>query len=389
MFDDTKLSRAGTDSDGNSGILNPPVYRASTIHFPTIEAFDSRFERRFDDVVYGSYGTPTTKALEAAVTEIENGSRSIVLASGTAGITLSFMACLKPGDHVLVTDSAYKSTRTLCETLMARLGVEASYFRPDAGSAIEDDIRPETRLVFLESPGSYTFEVQDIPAITEVCRRRGVLTAIDNTWASPLFFKPLDHGVDISIQAATKYLCGHSDVMLGTIAVKDETLYRTIKDIATQFGNNVSPGDCYLALRGMRTMGVRLRQHQETALRLVEWFSARPEVADVLYPAWPSDPGHEIWKRDFYGASGLFGVVLNPASKAAVAALVEGRAHFRIGASWGGFESLMIPAYPVRSFATPPWDERGPLLRVHAGLEDARDLIEDLERGFTGFHSAG
>ena len=381
MFDDTKLTRAGTDSEGHAGILNPPVYRASTIHFPTVEAFDSRFDRRFDEVVYGSYGTPTTKALEAAIAEIENGRRSIALASGTAAITLSFMACVKPGDHVLVTDSAYKSTRNLCETLLKRLGVETSYFRPDAGSNIEEDIRPETRLVFLESPGSYTFEIQDIPAITEVCRRRGVLTAIDNTWASPLYFKPLDHGVDISTQAATKYICGHSDVMMGSIAVNDEALYRTIKDTVIQFGNNVSPADCYLALRGMRTMGVRLRQHHETALRLVEWLAERPEVDEVLYPAWPNDPGHEIWKRDFHGATGLFGVVLKPASKKAVAALVDGMTYFRIGASWGGYESLMIPSYPTRSFATPPWSERGPLLRLHAGLEDPRDLIEDLEKG--------
>ena len=388
MFDDTKLTSAGTNSGGNAGIMNPPVYRASTIHFPTVEAFDSRFDRRFDEVVYGSYGTPTTKALESAIAEIENGSRSIVFASGTAAITLAFMAVVRPGDHVLVTDSAYKSTRTLCETLLARLGVETSYFAPDAGHAIEAEIRPETRLVFLESPGSYTFEIQDVPAITEVCRRRGVLTAIDNTWASPLFFKPLDHGVDISAQAATKYLCGHSDVMLGSIAVKDEALYRTVKDTAIQFGNNVSPADCYLALRGMRTMGLRLRQHQETALKLVEWFAARPEVEQVLYPAWPADPGYEIWARDFHGASGLFGVVLKPAAQEAVSALVEGRNHFRIGASWGGFESLMIPAYPVRSFATPPWSERGPLLRVHAGLEDYRDLIADLEDGFAAFNSA-
>ncbi len=388
MHDDTKLSKAGTDSENNFGIMNPAVYRASTIHFPTVEAFNKRFDGRYDGIVYGSYGTPTTKALEEALAEIENARHCIVFASGTAAITLTFMATLKPGDHVLITDSAYKSTRSLCETLMARLGVETSYFAPDAGAAIEAEIRPETALVFLESPGSYTFEIQDIPAITEVCRRRGVLTAIDNTWASPLYFKPLDHGVDLSIQAATKYVCGHSDVMLGSIAFADEALFQTLKDTAVQFGNNVSPEDCFLALRGLRTMGVRLRQHQETALKLVEWFSGREEVAEVLCPAWPEDGGHEIWKRDFYGASGLFGVVLHPASEQAVAALAEDREIFRIGASWGGYESLMIPAYPIRSFASPPWDERGPLLRVHAGLEDPRDLIDDLEEGFRRFNAA-
>ncbi|MEM9685043.1 MAG: PLP-dependent transferase, partial [Pseudomonadota bacterium] len=259
--------------------------------------------------------------------------------------------------------------------------------RPDAGDDIEAEIRPETRLVFLESPGSYTFEMQDIPAVTAVCRRRGVLTAIDNTWASPLYFKPLDHGVDISTQAATKYLCGHSDVMLGSIAVNDEELFRTLKDTAIQFGNNVSPADCYLALRGMRSMGVRLRQHQATALQLMEWLAKCPDVDQILNPAWPDDPGHVIWKRDFEGASGLFGVVLRPAEREAVAAMVDGMRYFQIGASWGGYESLMIPAYPVRDFAAPPWNERGPLLRLHAGLEDPRDLIGDLEDGFARFRS--
>lgn len=387
MFEDTKLTRVGTNEDG-FGIINPPVYRASTIHFPTIDAFDRRFDGRYDGIVYGSYGTPTTKALESAIAELENANRALVLSSGTAAITLTFMACVRPGDHVLLADCAYKSTRALCETLLRRLGVETSCFRPDAGADIEAAIRPETRLVFLESPGSYTFEMQDIPAITAVCRRRGVLTAIDNTWASPLFFRPLDHGVDISTQAATKYLCGHSDVMLGSIAVNDEELFRTLKDTAIQFGNSVSPADCYLALRGMRTMGVRLRQHQATALRLIEWLSGRLEVERCLYPAWPDDPGHAIWKRDFQGASGLFGVVLRPAGREAVAALVDGMRYFRIGASWGGYESLMIPAYPTRDFAEPPWSERGPLLRLHAGLEDPRDLIADLEEGFARFRSA-
>ena len=234
----------------------------------------------------------------------------------------------------------------------------------------------------MESPSSFTFEIQDIPSITAVCRDRGILTAIDNTWASSLFLKPLDHGVDISTQAATKYLSGHSDVMMGSISVRDRSLFKIIKDIAIQFGNSVSPADCYLALRGMRTMGIRMRQHQETALRLVEWLTERPEVHNILYPAWPNDPGFGIWKRDFTGAAGLFGVILEPISKAAVATFIEGMTHFRIGASWGGYESLIIPAYPERSFADTPWHERGPLLRFHAGLEDPRDLIKGPEEVF-------
>ena len=387
MFEDTKLSKAGTSNENNFGIMNPPIYRASTIHFPSIQSFNTRFDRRFDEVVYGSYGTPTTKALETAISELENATRSIAVTSGTAAITLTFMACLKPGDHILVTDNAYKSTRTLCETLMSKLDINTSYFPPDVGSKIGSYLRPETKLVFLESPGSFTFEMHDIPAITAVCRKRNVLTAIDNTWASPLYFKPLDYGVDISTQAATKYLCGHSDVMMGSISTNNESIFKSIKDISIQFGNNVSPSDCYLALRGIRTMGVRLRQHQKTALILAEWLANRPEVNNILYPAWPEDKGYKLWKRDFAGASGLFGVVLNQVQKEAVAALAEGMSHFKIGASWGGFESLLIPTYPIRSFANPPWQERGPLLRLHAGLEDPRDLIKDLDSGFSRMSS--
>ena len=388
MFDDTKLSKAGTNTEDNFGIMNPPIYRASTIHFPTISSFNSRFDRRFDEVVYGSYGTPTTKALETAIAELENANRCMVLTSGTAAISLTFMACVKPGDHVLISDGVYKSTRTLCETLLTKLNIKISFFHPEAGENLENQILPETRLVFLESPSSFTFETQDIPAITKICRRKGILTAIDNTWASPLFFKPLDHGVDISTQAATKYLCGHSDVMMGSISVKDEKLFKTIKDVAIQFGNSVSPADCYLALRGIRTMAIRLRQHQETALQLVNWLIKRPEVNNVLYPAWPNDPGYSLWERDFSGASGLFGVILEPTYEKAVSTFIEGLKYFRIGASWGGYESLMIPSYPIRSFAASNWQERGPLLRVHAGLEDARDLIDDLDEGFSRITSS-
>ena len=289
---------------------------------------------------------------------------------------------LKPGDHLLVSDSVYNSTRGFCEKYLSRLQVKTTYFPPNIGRNIETLIQPNTRMVFLESPGSFTFETHDIPAITEICRSRGVLSAIDNTWASPLFFKPLDHGIDISIQAATKYLCGHSDVMMGSVSVSDESLYKDLKDMSIQLGNNVSPADCYLALRGMRTMGVRLRQHQKTTLELTEWLSQRKEVDKILYPAWPKDPGHKIWRRDFLGASGLFGLLLKPINLRATKNLIEGMEHFRVGASWGGHESLIIPAKPIRALPQSTWFERGTLLRMHVGLEDIRDLINDLEKGF-------
>ena len=382
MFDDTKLTKVGTNSEENFGIMNPPIYRASTIHFPTIESFNTRFDRRFDKIVYGSYGTPTTHALETAIKELERAKRSVVLPSGTAAISLSMLTFLKPGDHLLVSDSVYNSTRGFCEKYLSRLQIKTTYFPPNIGRNIETLIQPNTRMVFLESPGSFTFETHDIPAITEICRSRGVLSAIDNTWASPLFFKPLDHGIDISIQAATKYLCGHSDVMMGSVSVSDESLYKDLKDMSIQLGNNVSPADCYLALRGMRTMGVRLRQHQKTTLELTEWLSQRKEVDKILYPAWPKDPGHKIWRRDFLGASGLFGLLLKPINLRATKNLIEGMEHFRVGASWGGHESLIIPAKPIRALPQSTWFERGTLLRMHVGLEDIRDLINDLEKGF-------
>ena len=382
MFDDTKLAQMGTDSEANFGIINPPIYRASTIHFPTVESFNGRFERRFDEVVYGSYGTPTTKALEEVIASLENARGSIILPSGTAAISLSFMSLLKPGDHVLVSDGAYKSTRSFCETFLSKLGVASSYFNPKIGAEIADQFRSETRLVFLESPSSFTFEIQDVPTLAAACQDNGILTAIDNTWASPLYFQPLDHGVDISIQAATKYLSGHSDVMMGTISTRDDEILKLIKDVTIQFGYSVSPADCYLALRGVRTMGVRLRQHQETALKLINWLKDQSEVSEILYPGWPGNPDFDIWRRDFKGASGLFGVILKTRNKASVSRFIEGMKHFKIGASWGGYESLIIPSYPVRSHASPAWEERGSLLRIHAGLEDSRDLIEDLEKGF-------
>ena len=392
----TQLAHSGNNPRDYFGWVNPPVVRGSTVLFPDAATMKASRERpaaangrsRIQPYTYATYGTPTTDALCAAVDALEGSAGTILVPSGLAAVTVPLLAFLSAGDHVLIVDTVYHPTRRFADTMLARLGVEVDYYAPERGADIADLFRPNTRVLFIEAPGSNTFEMQDVPALAAAARARGVVTMIDNTWATPLFFRPLDHGVDISTQAATKYLCGHSDVMLGSIAVNDEELFRTHKDTAIQFGNSVSPADCYLALRGMRTMGVRLRQHQATALRLIEWLSGRPEVERCLYPAWPDDPGHAIWKRDFQGASGLFGVVLRPAGREAVAALVDGMRYFRIGASWGGYESLMIPAYPTRDFAEPPWSERGPLLRLHAGLEDSRDLIADLEEGFARFRQA-
>ena len=382
MRDDTKLTQGGRDPSTDFKAVNPPTWRVSTVLFDSVEAFNRRKDARYDGFSYGTYGTPTTRALETALAELENGIRTVVVSSGMAAITLCFMAFVRPGDHVLVPDNVYKTTRSFCDDLLSDFQIGVTYYDPLMGEDLDSLIRPNTRIVFLESPGSYTFEVQDVPAIAGVARRRGVLTAIDNTWASPLFFKPLDCGVDISIQAGTKYVSGHSDVMIGALTVKDEALFHSIKDVVGQFGNCVGSDDCYLALRGLRTMGVRLRQHAKTAGELVAWCARRPEVERVLYPAWPEDPGHALWKRDFTGASGLFGVLLKPFSECAVAAMVEGMRLFGIGASWGGYESLMIPAYPKALRTATQWDAQGPLLRLHAGLDDVDDLKDDLAEGF-------
>ncbi|WP_342363778.1 cystathionine beta-lyase [Terrarubrum flagellatum] len=382
LRDDTLLIHAGRDPRHQQGAVNPPIMRASTIIFDTMEAYDRRKELFYDGVSYGLYGTSTAHALSAAIAELEGGSRTVLTGSGTAAIALALTAILQRGDHVLVADSAYQNTRTFCDTTLAKFGVETSYYDPTIGAGVEALIRPNTRAIYMESPGSLTFEVQDVPAIASIARRRGIVTLIDNSWASPLYCKPLQLGVDVSIQPATKYLSGHSDVLLGAVTTRDEALFKAIKDIAGRFGSNAAPDDCYLVLRGMRSLAVRMERHQANGLALARWLEGRPEVARVLHPSLPDDPGHEIWRRDFKGASGLFGVLLRSDSRDAIACMIERCRLFKIGSSWGGFESLIVPGYPQKARTARPWTERGFLLRFHAGLEDAGDLIIDLERAF-------
>lgn len=386
LRDDTLLTHAGNHPRDNHGVINPPVYRASTILFPTTEAYEAAYRNRFAQATYGRYGTPTTFALEEAIVALEGGGKAITLPSGLAAISATLMALLKSGDHLLMVDSVYAPVRTLCDRLLAGFGIETSYYDPLVGGGIAELIRPNTRVVYTESPGSLTFEVQDIPAIAAAAHAAGALVVMDNTWATPLGFKGFAHGVDIVIHAATKYIVGHADVMLGLV-VCGEQHYNTIKSAAHAMGYGASPDDCYLALRGLRTLAVRLQRHQETALRLIDWLSAQPEVERILYPPLPTDRCHAVWKRDFTGGCGLFGVVLKPCAPQALAALVDRRRLFGIGASWGGYESLMIVVYPERSRSATQWSEPGPVLRIHAGLEDPQDLIADLEDGFSSFRS--
>lgn len=378
---DTLIAHAGRAPEQNFGIVNPPVYHASTVLHPTVAALEAAQRNRYNQVTYGRHGTPTTFAFEEAVAAVEGGYRAVAFCSGAASCFAAIFAFVKADDHVLVTDSVYGPVRNFCAGLLARFGVTTTFYDPRIGVGIAELIRPETRLIYMESPGSLTFEVQDVPTIVAAARARGVATVIDNTWAAPLFFKPMALGVDVEVIAATKYIVGHSDAMMG-IAVCNEQSFMKVRTAATELGNHAAPDDCYLALRGLRTAGVRLRQHETQGVALAHWLATRPEVARVLHPALPDDPGHERWRRDFTGASGLFAIVLKQGTpKAAIDAMLDGMELFGMGASWGGFESLILPVHPERLRTAVPWQD-GPVLRLHAGLEDKDDLIADLASGF-------
>lgn len=390
----TKLAQAGRKPEWTSmpdqpgSIVNPPVWRASTILYENVAhlrkaAGASTHERLF----YGRKGTPTAWSLADALTEMEPGAEGTMLfPSGVAAIACALMAVLKPGDQLLMVDSAYDPTRNFCEQMLRPLGIETVYYDPTIGARIADLVTSATRAIFLESPGSLTFEVQDIPAITALARERGIVTLLDNTWATPLFFPALSHGVDVSILACTKYIVGHSDVMMGSVTATP-ALLPAIRRSAYLFGQMTSPDDAWLASRGLRTLGVRLQQHQDSALTVANWLADQPDVARVLHPALPSCPGHDLWRRDFTGSSGLFSFVLKGGDEQAHAALIDGLAHFGIGYSWGGFESLALPVDPARHRTATRWAAEGPLVRLNIGLEDPADLIADLEQGLTRFRA--
>lgn len=379
--DRTIITHAGNDPEANFGVVNPPIYRASTVLFPTVRAMQERGKNKFDTVYYGRYGTPTTFALESAVAELEGADRAVALPSGLAACAGALLPFLKTGDHVLMVDSVYEPTRTLCDQQLARFGISTTYYDPLIGAAIAELIQPNTKVVYMESPGSHTFEIQDVPAIAAAAHTRGCITVLDNTWATPLYFKPFEHGIDLSVHAATKYIVGHSDVMMGIITMK-EAHYKQVKTQVHGLGMAVSPEDCYLALRGLRTLSARLTQHQQTGLALARWLKDRPEVDRVLHPALPDHPGHKLWQRDFKGASGLFSIVLKPFSDERVTAMLDGMQLFGIGFSWGGYESLMIPSHLKTARTATTWSADGPTLRLHAGLEDPDDLMADLDAGF-------
>jgi cysteine-S-conjugate beta-lyase len=382
---DTRLITGGRDLFSYHGFVNPPVHHASTVLYRSADDMLSTRGRYH----YGRRGTPTSEALQQAMAEIEGPAcAGVALApSGLAAISSALLSAASAGDHILVSDSVYEPTRILCNTVLKRLGIETSYYDPLIGAGIDTLFKPNTRLVFLESPGSLSFEMQDVPAIAAATHAKGALVAMDNTWATPLYFRALDFGVDLSIQAGTKYIAGHADVMIGMVAASAAAWPRLHQTVGT-LGLCVGPDDIYLALRGLRTLSVRLARHQESGLKIARWMQARPEMARVIYPPLEGDPGHALWRRDFSGACGLFSVVLKPASDKAVRAFLDALTLFGLGYSWGGFESLVIPFDCTKFRAVTQWTPGGPTLRFHVGLEDPGDLIADLERGFAALAAA-
>ncbi|HSD69196.1 MAG TPA: cystathionine beta-lyase [Woeseiaceae bacterium] len=375
---------AGSSPTEQKGAVNPPIYRASTVLFATLAALEESVHLRNEPghFHYGRFGTPTSHALEEALASLEGGDHGLALPSGVAAIATTLLAHCGSGDHLLMVDSVYGPIRGMCNTLLRRLGIETEFYNPRIGAGIARLIRPSTKLVYLESPGSLTLEIQDLPAIAAAAHAGGALVAFDNTWGTPLFHNPLALGADIVIQAATKYIVGHSDAMLGTLVMRKDN-YMPLRLTATALGYCVSADDCYLGLRGLRTLAVRLQRHQETGLVLARWLQSRPEVSRVIHPALPDHPDHPLWLRDFRGACGLFAVELKPCRRAALEAMLNGLRLFGMGFSWGGFESLILPCDPTNIRTAVPWPAgAGPLLRIHAGLEDPADLISDLEAGF-------
>ncbi|MDE1994938.1 MAG: cystathionine beta-lyase [Rhizobiaceae bacterium] len=382
----TRLSHIGYSPSDYHGFVNPPVVHASTVLFPNARAMETRDQK----YTYGTRGTPTTDALCDAIDALEGSAGTILVPSGLAAITVPFLAFLSSGEHALIVDSVYGPTRIFCDTMLKRLGVEVEYYDPLVGAGIEQLIRPNTKLVHTEAPGSNTFEMQDISAISTVAHKHGCVVTMDNTWATPLYFKPLDHGVDISIHAATKYPAGHSDILLGTVSA-NAAHWEQLKEANIQLGICGAPDDAYQVLRGLRTMGVRLERHQQSALAIAEWLESRDEVSQVLHPALPSFPSHELWKRDFTGSSGIFSFVLAVDSpekfKAKAHAFLDALKIFGLGYSWGGYESLAVHVnLNDRRIRKAP--KEGPVLRLQIGLEDVADVKADIEKGLAAARQA-
>jgi cystathionine beta-lyase len=383
----TRLAHAGRDPAAQQGMVNPPVYHASTVLFETLDALEASQKKPLEGIHYGRFGTPVQFAFEAAVAELEGAFGAVTASSGLAAISAALLSVVEAGAHILVADNVYGPTRKLCDGLLARMGVRTEYFDPTIGpDELGQRITEDTRALFVEAPGSLTFEIADVPALARVAHGHDVSVISDNTWATPLYCNQIALGVDIVIHAATKYLVGHADAMLGIVNC-NETHYQRVRQTAVELGYCAGPDDIYLGLRGLRTLGQRLPTHQANGLTLANWLAEEPAVARVIHPARADHPQHHLWRRDFTGASGLFAFQLEPVSRAALAAMLDGLELYGMGASWGGYESLILPVNPNNSRSATRWDDRGPTLRVHAGLEDSDDLIDDLAAGLKRLES--
>ena len=375
LRDETRLVISGRNAAETFGFVNVPPYRGSTVVYPDAAACLAGKNR----YTYGRRGNPTSDALESLWSELEGAAGTVICPSGASACTIALLSCLKAGDHLLMVDSVYRPTRNFCDNQLTRFGIETTYYDPQIGGAIEALVRPNTRAIFTESPGSQTFEVQDVPAIVAVAKRHAITTLIDNTWATALLFKPLDFGVDISINAATKYPAGHSDVLIGLVAA-NEKAFPALKATHGDLGLYLGPDDIFLTLRGLRTMKLRLREQGANALTIAQHLEQNPHVKRVLHPALPSCPGHALFKRDFKGSSGLFAIVLDATSDAQVCAFLDSLSLFGMGYSWGGFESLAVPfdAKPYRTATE--FKPGGRAVRLNIGLEAPEDLIADLDQ---------
>lgn len=387
MKNDTKIVAAGRKKEFTQGVVNPVVQRASTVVFDSVSDMQHAVKNRANETLfYGRRGTTTHFAFQDAITQLENGAGCALYPCGAAAITQAILSFVKTGDHILMVDNAYEPTRDFCDKILTNMGVETTYYDPMIGAGIEDLIQDNTSILFLESPGSLTMEVQDVPTLAKIAHEHNMVVMLDNTWGNGLHYKPLDFGVDISIQAATKYIVGHSDVMMG-VAIANEKYWDQLREHSYLLGQCTSPDDAYLALRGLRTMPVRLKQHETSAIKVAKWLENHPLVDHIRHPAFESCPGHEFFKRDFSGSNGLFSFVMKEGNQKAITAMLDGMHHFKMGFSWGGFESLITASLSIKHLRSATGWDKGTLIRLHVGLEDVEDLLEDLEAGLKRYQA--